>query len=92
MNHETSAQKTIEIGLYKAIAIVATAVLTTAIGTAFTLFSILNADHFTLVSYGTRLDAVEAMVVPRNELQVSIDNVETRLDRIENKLDRIIER
>lgn len=92
MTNDTSAQKTIEIGLYKAIALVATAVLTTAVGTAFTLFSVLNTDHFTLVSYGARLDAVEEVIVPRNELQISINNIETRLNRIENKLDRAIEK
>lgn len=92
MNHEKSSQKIIEIGLYKAIAIVATAVLTTATGTAFTIFSILNADHFTIVSINTRVSSLEEVIVPRNELQLSINNLETRLDRIESKLDRIIER
>lgn len=84
-------QKYIEIGLYKAAGIVATAVLGSAVGTAFGIIATANSDHFTIISNTSRIEAVESVIVPRVEVETGFGHISTRLDRIENKLDRVIE-
>jgi hypothetical protein len=63
-----------------------TAIIGSAVVTAFALLRIANSDHFTLIALGQRVDSIEAVFVPRNEFEL----VCQRLDRIEQKLDSLL--
>lgn len=64
----TTDQQAYQISAWKAASIVAGAVIVSIVGTAFTVFSVLNSDHFLLLSATARLDAIEQTAVRRDVL------------------------
>lgn len=82
-----SSRNTITIPLWKALSIVATAVLTTVVASAFASMRVLNSDHFVLAALGQKVEAIESDYIREDQF----DTFEKRLDRIEAKIDRLIE-
>lgn len=77
-NTPTQSGKIIEISYNKALGIIAGAILTAMVGTAFTVARILNTDHFTIIALDSRMDTYET-------------TVNQRLDSVEKKIDYLID-
>lgn len=58
VNNQDSTQG-IRVSAWKAFGVVATSVLVTFVGTVFTVGSILNADHFTVLSHTGQINALK---------------------------------
>lgn len=87
-----------EISFSKAMGILISTVIATAVGTTFTLLRIAQSDHFAIVSLDTRVAAMEEEIVPRSEFILQIENLgkiiddgfvmqSQRLERIEKQID-----
>lgn len=72
--------------------IIVSAVVSTAIATAFALLRVANSDHFTIVALGDRLSSVEQMVVFKPEYEERAKHIDNSLLRIEQKVDRLLEK
>ena len=82
--------KTHEITTNKLIAIVLSSILSTSVVTVFGLLRIANADHFTIVAIGERVESLETVVVPRSEWEQRNEFIVFRLDQIDRKLDQLL--
>lgn len=63
-----SKDQAYQISFWKASAIIGGAILVSVVGTAFTVISIANTDHFTLVGLGHRVNALESESVRKDVL------------------------
>jgi len=52
-------EKVITLGLYKALGIVATAILISGVGGAFLAYRTLNTDHFTLIAVASSVTSIQ---------------------------------
>jgi len=75
-------EKTVHISFYKAIAILAGAVISAVVGTAFTLANTGVSDHFILVRAVDDIEAVKAIVVPRGEIEPKLQTIEGDIKEI----------
>lgn len=57
-----------QITAWRAVAIIASAVLVSVVGTAFAFFNTANSDHFQLIRHADRLDAIEESTVRQDVL------------------------
>ena len=56
---DTQQTNYLQISFWKALSILASAILVTIVGTAFTVGGVLNSDHFTLVSAIENIERLE---------------------------------
>lgn len=77
----------IAIGLWKAFAIVAGAVLVAIVGTAFTVGAVLNSDHFTLV---TAIDDISELKTNKQDKTVSDLRYQQLLDQNNKMYDALL--
>jgi 5-bromo-4-chloroindolyl phosphate hydrolysis protein len=78
-------EKTLHISFWKALSIVATVVLTTIVGTAFTIFNTGVSNHFVLVRAVDDIEVLKTNTVSRGELIPRIETLESDIKDI--KLD-----
>jgi hypothetical protein len=76
--------KTYQLSRGQFVGLLLGAVVTSSVATVFGTVRILNADHFTLIALGSRVDAVEEAFVPRGEVTIQLNAIDKRLERIEN--------
>lgn len=81
-------RRVIEIGFWKATSILAGAILVSIVGTAFTLGSILNSDHFLLASTVDQLNTLEENTVRKDVYEVQQAQIIKELGEIKSLLNR----
>lgn len=81
-------KRVIEIGFWKATSILAGAILVSIVGTAFTLGSILNSDHFLLANTVDQLNSLEENTVRRDVYEVQQAQIIKELGEIKTLLNR----
>lgn len=77
--------KYIKVSFWKALAIVAGAILVSVVGTAFTIANTGVSDHFLLVRAVERIDELEENVIPKDEILIRLDVLNERI-RVNNEL------
>jgi len=91
---DPTTRPAIEISFWRAVSIVVGAILTTAVGTTVTIFTVLNRDHFSLIAALGRIDAVEdrEQLYVRKDVQDSNDRaVQQQLKELNEKVDAILD-
>lgn len=88
MTNETQ-DRTLTLSLWKAVAILATAIIGTSIATGFSVVATLNTDHFVLARAVSDLDELESAVVLRVELDPRMANIEGDIAEIKQDLREI---
>lgn len=81
-------RRVIEIGFWKATSILAGAILISIVGTAFTLGSLLNSDHFLLASTVDKLTLLETTTVRKDVYEVQQAQIIKELGEIKSLLNR----
>jgi len=81
-------RRVIEIGFWKATSILAGAILVSIVGTAFTLGSILNSDHFLLASTVDRVDEIETVMVRKDVYEIQQTQIMNALKEIKTEIER----
>lgn len=85
--HERYAQqKIIEISYWKAVSIVAGAVLVSIVGTAFTIGSTLNSDHFLLARTVDKVDELDQTTVKEDVYEIQQRQILQELREIKEQL------
>lgn len=82
----TQERHVIEVGFFKALAIISGAILVSIVGTAFALVGTANSDHFALITTTNKVDAIEKNYVSRELMDVKFQEIIRRLDNIEKKI------
>lgn len=78
--------KVLEISFNKAIAILAGAVLTSIVGTAFTVFRILNTDHFVLANTVEDVETLKNTTVNKEVYRAESVALYSKVDTMEKNL------
>ncbi len=79
-------QKIIQVSFWKAFSIVAGAILVSIVGTAFTVGSIVNSDHFLLANTTDRVVSLEQNTVRKDVYEIQQEQIITSLNEIKDQL------
>lgn len=96
--HNPDATQGIRVSAWKAFGVVASTILVTFVGTAFTIGGILNADHFTVLSHGVRISALEDKQLTKElyeadqrATQIQLKGVVEGLQELKDSNEKIVE-
>ena len=87
-------KRTYTTTFYKALGIITTSFLTGIVGTAITIFAVVNTDHFVLDNLVRRVDAIEEgqeVLVTKQYLDERFAEQARRLDEFKKSIDYLID-
>jgi Tfp pilus assembly protein PilO len=77
------------IGFFKALGIVATAFLVGCVTAAFTVGSVLNNDHFTLLAVAQEQRSFATTYQRKDTTELQLSNISSQLTEIKNRMERL---
>lgn len=82
MAAQDKTQKIIEIGYWKAVSIVSGAILVSIVGTAFSVGTVLNSDHFALVRAVDDISDLKVVKLDKQVYELQYEYIRQQLDEI----------
>ena len=87
-----SNEQAYQISAWKAVSVIAGAVLIGIVSTSFAFFSTANSDHFILLATTTKVDAIEKELIGLDRFEATINSLQKQLDSIQKNQEYLIQR
>ena len=84
-----SEKKFIQIHIYKALGILAGAVIVSIVSTTFAVVNLLNTDHFTVISLNSTVGAIPTTYVRQDVYIAQQQTIVNKLDTLNSSIQRM---